>query len=172
VASLTPVGSSRPPRGNLARHGAAGGPSRSTASGSSSKVDHFSVRDEALLRKEIEQYVRDYVKAVSGNHLQDELRFYADRVDYLGNGPVDRRVIESSLRKYYGRWPRHTYSTPEKIEFKSMPVRGQIVLRFQTAFSLRNHGNHARGQMENEMIINAATVDPRIVSISERRVRL
>jgi peptidoglycan hydrolase-like protein with peptidoglycan-binding domain len=171
VASLTPPkGASTFPR-SLAHHRAAARGTDTTEAGAPRKGPHFSVRDDARLKQELQQYVHDYLKAVGGNHLQDELRFYADRVDYLGNGWVDRRVIESSLRKYYQRWPHRDYSNLGNIEYRSEPARGEIVLRFQTTFGLRNGSTHAHGRSENEMVINAATADPRIVSISERRIR-
>ena len=60
-------------------------------------------------------YIRDYLKAVGRNRLEDELHFYADRVDYLGNGTVDRRIIEQSLRNYYQRWPKRRYAQVGEI---------------------------------------------------------
>ena len=172
VASLTPLPVGGPLRGSLAHRGLAVRVADTMAGDSPGKGPHFSVRDDARLKKEVDQYVHEYLKAVGGNHLQDELRFYADHVDYLGNGRVDRRLIESSLRKYYQRWPRRAYSSVGNIDYRSLPARGVIVVRFQTAFRLRNGPTHARGRTENDMVINAATTDPRIVSISERRVRL
>ena len=171
--SVTPERNGTTGPKKLTRRGLAGGVNAGAApSGSSRGSVHFSVRDEALLEKELQEYLRSYLKAVGGNRLQDELHFYADRVDYLGNGWVDRRIIESSLRKYYQRWPRRDYSAVGKIEFRPLPSLGEIVLRFRTTFNLRNGRSKAHGTTENEVIINAATADPRIVSISEKRVRL
>jgi peptidoglycan hydrolase-like protein with peptidoglycan-binding domain len=172
VASLALEKTGGAPRGSRSGHGAATGLVDAPTGGSAPRASHFSIRDDARLRSEVQQYVHDYLKAVGGNHLQDELRFYADRVDYLGNGRVDRRLIESSLRKYYQRWPHRNYTSVGNIDYHSLPARGEIVVRFQTAFNLRNGATHAHGRSENEMVINAATADPRVVSISERRVRL
>jgi len=119
----------------------------------------------------IEAYVRQYLAAMSHNRLEDELHFYADRVNYLGNGWVDRRIIEHTLRKYYARWPHRSYSWVEGVTYRTVPKAGEIVVNFRVNFSLHNGRTKARGQTENEIIINAATSDPRIVSIKERRVR-
>ncbi len=116
-------------------------------------------------------YLHGYLQAVSRNRLQDELHYYADHVEYLGNGVVDRRIIEHSLRRYYQHWPSRSYSQTGPIGFQMLPKRGEIAMTFRTKFSLRNSKSHVRGETENRVVINAATSDPRIVSIEERRVR-
>ena len=121
--------------------------------------------------QDIQAYVERYLAAVSHNRLQDELHFYADRVDYLGNGWVDRRIIEHSLRKYYARWPQRSYSRLERVAYRHVPGRGEILVSFRVGFSLQKGATKARGKTDNEITINAATSDPRIVSIKERRVR-
>lgn len=119
----------------------------------------------------VEAYVTHYLKAVSRNRMEDELHFYADRVNYLGNGWVDRRIIEHSLGKYYARWPHRSYSRLERITSSAIPSRGVVVVKFRTAFKFQNGRAKARGETDNEIVINAATKDPRIISIKERRVR-
>lgn len=116
-------------------------------------------------------YVNRYLHAVSHNDLEDELHFYADRVDYLGNGWVDRRIIEHSLRKYYARWPHRSYSRVEVFNSRAVPSAGVIVVKYRVSFSLSNGKSKARGATDNEIVINAATADPRIISIKETRVR-
>lgn len=118
----------------------------------------------------VEAYVAGYLKAVSRNHLRDELHFYADRVNYLGNGWVDRRIIEHTLGKYYARWPHRSYSI-ERLSTRAIPSRGVIVVHFRVAFRFENGKAKARGETDNEIVINAATADPRIISIKESRVR-
>ena len=58
------------------------------------------------------------------------------------------------------------------IHYRTLPGRGEIVVDFRTSFSLAGRRSHAKGQTANQVIINAATADPRIVSITERRIRL
>ncbi|HSI11377.1 MAG TPA: peptidoglycan-binding domain-containing protein [Chthoniobacter sp.] len=116
-------------------------------------------------------YVNRYLHAVSHNDLEDELHFYADRVDYLGNGWVDRRIIEHSLSKYYARWPHRRYSHVEAFNSRAIPSAGVIVVKYRVGFILGNGKSKARGETDNEIVINAATADPRIISIKETRVR-
>ena len=137
-----------------------------TKSGSINRSAKKSLNSQA----DLQGYVQDYLRAVGRNRLEDERPFYADRVNYLSNGTVDRRIIEHTLRKYYARWPHRSYSAGE-IRSRAIPSRGEIVVTFRATFKLQNGGKKARGQTDNEIIINAATADPRIVSIKESRVR-
>lgn len=131
----------------------------------------FTPGNDARLRSDLTDFLRDYLSAVGRNRLEDELHFYADRVDYLGNGNVDRRVVEQSLRRYYQRWPKRSYAQVGPIAYRVVPGRGEIVVNFQTRFSLKNSKSRVNGQTASQVVINAATADPRIVSITERRIR-
>lgn len=173
VASLAPnrAGSSvRRRRANL-RAATPDEPEVRSSRGRGSELLHFSTRLDGKLKGEITNYIRAYLKAVGRNRLEDELHYYADRVNYMGNGAVDRRIIEQSLRKYYQRWPSRSYAQVGGIGFRAAPGRGEIVVDFRTEFSLRNSKSRASGVTATRMVINAATADPRIVSITEQRVR-
>jgi hypothetical protein len=136
------------------------------------QVVSFSTGQKEKLQPELASYIRRYLDAVSRNRLQDELHFYADRVNYLGNGVVDRRIIEQSLRQYYQRWPRRDLTQVGEISYQTIPARGEIVVSFRTTFSMSNRHSRVKGQTANQIVINAATADPRIVSITERRIRM
>jgi len=131
----------------------------------------FSLNQNGKLQTELTTYLRGYLQAVGHNRLENELHYYADHVDYLGNGVVDRRIIEQSLRRYYQHWPSRSYSQTGPVGYKVLSKRGEIAVTFRTKFSLRNSKSHVRGETENRVVINAATSDPRIVSIEERRIR-
>jgi hypothetical protein len=128
-------------------------------------------RTQAIEPAEIRQFVNDYVKAVGRDDVQEELAYYADNVDYYQNGTIDRRIIERTLRDYYKRWPNRKYRLGRSVDYARNPRTGNIAVTFQVEFELRNRGRKVRGQTENRFVINAATADPRIVSIQERRVR-
>jgi len=131
----------------------------------------LSLANPDQLPAQIHTFVKDYVKAIGRNHLEDELEFYADSVDYFGSGRVDRRIVEQTLRKYYLRWPHRSYKLVKPVAWQLQQNRAEIVATFRVNFSLRGSKGKAKGVTENRIIINAATADPRIVSVSERRVR-
>jgi hypothetical protein len=128
-------------------------------------------RTQAIEPAEIREFVSNYVKAVGRDNVEEELEFYADNVDYYQNGTIDRRIIERTLRDYYKRWPDRKYRLGRTVEYARSPRTGLIAVTFQVEFDLRSRGKKVRGQTENRFVINAATADPRIISIQEQRVR-
>ena len=131
-----------------------------------------SSKDQRLEPVELARFLADYMKAVSRNDVRRELEFYADRVSYYANGEVDRRIIESSLKRYYERWPSRKYDVDWFMKVNRIASRGEIVITVRVNFTLKNKGKVVRGQTDNTITINAGTSDPRIVAIEEHRVRL
>lgn len=115
--------------------------------------------------------VRGYLKASSGNDVREEIRYLADKVDYLGHGLMDWRVVERTLRSYYQRWPDHSYSLAGPIQYRRDAGRGQVVAICTVKFELGRGRTKAKGIAQNRIVFDAATTDPRIVSIKEQRVR-
>jgi peptidoglycan hydrolase-like protein with peptidoglycan-binding domain len=149
-----------------------GGSRASSSLGRESSPPPIAQKNDARLEPaELNRYIREYLKAVEGNDLRREIRFYGDRVQYYHNGWVDRRVVEESLRRYYQRWPRRSYKLLSALNYSFNPRKGEIVCTFRISFSLKSRGKTVRGQTDNQFLITAATADPRIVSIQERRVR-
>jgi peptidoglycan hydrolase-like protein with peptidoglycan-binding domain len=138
---------------------------------SRSQPARLSFRNSAAMPSELNDFVAQYLRAVSRNQLKDELHFYADHVDYFGHRRLDRRIIEETLRMYYRRWPSRSYSLAGPIGYRLAPGRGEIELTYRLNFSLANGKKHVKGQTDNRLTINAATADPRIVAIAEQRVR-
>jgi peptidoglycan hydrolase-like protein with peptidoglycan-binding domain len=146
-------------------------PSAADEKPSRSQPARLSFRNDAAIPSELNDFVAQYLRAVGRDQLKDELHFYADRVDYFGNRQVDRRIIEQTLRKYYQRWPKRSYSLAGPLAYRLAPERGEIVVTYRLNFSLANGKKRVKGQTDNRLTINAATADPRIVAISEQRVR-
>jgi hypothetical protein len=115
--------------------------------------------------------VAAYFRGVSGHRLADELHFYADKVNYFQNGVTDRRIVESTLRQYYRRWPTHTYRPAGPATFERLPARGQIAVTCTVELTLKRGSTVAKGKTATRLIIDAATADPRIVSIQEQRLQ-
>ena len=115
-------------------------------------------------------FVKEYLAAMSSNDVKRELKFYADKVNYYHNGVIDRRIVEQTLRRYHARWPNRRYRTGPAIYYRDAR-RGEITMIFRVAFTLKDGRQTVAGQTENRFRISAATVDPRINSIEEKRVR-
>jgi hypothetical protein len=146
-------------------------PAPAQARSTSRRNVKFSRVDQLLEPEEIAKFVNGYLKAMRKNDVREELEYYADKVSYYANGTVDRRIIESNLKRYYQRWPSRKYSVDRVVTIQRYPERGEIVVNFRVKFSLKNRGRIVRGITDNRLTINAATADPRIVAIEESRVR-
>ncbi len=124
-----------------------------------------------IAKSALARFVGDYVKAMRSNNITRQLKFYADNVDYYHNGKIDRRIIEQTLRRYHTRWPRRGYRIGSDIQFSRVNKRGEIVLTFPISFTLSDGRRTVKGATSNRLVISAATLDPRINAISEKRIR-
>lgn len=115
--------------------------------------------------------VAGYFHSVSGHRFEEELHFYADRVNYFNAGPIDRRIIESSLHKYYHRWPTHDYALAGPVRYERIPARAQVAVTCPVRFTLKRGSTVVKGTTLTRLVFDAATADPRIVSIQERRLQ-
>ena len=116
-------------------------------------------------------FVKEYLAAMSSNDVKRELKFYADKVNYYHNGIIDRRIVEQTLRRYHARWPNRRYNTGPAIYYSRDARRGEITMIFRVIFTLKDGRQTVAGQTDNRFRISAATVDPRINSIEEKRIR-
>jgi peptidoglycan hydrolase-like protein with peptidoglycan-binding domain len=120
---------------------------------------------------ELSRFASDYFAAMTSNDIKRQLKFYADNVDYYQNGKIDRRIIEQTLRRYQARWPNRRYTMGQQIQYSPINSHGEIVLTFPVSFTLKDGRRTVKGETHNRLAISAATLDPRIASISEQRVR-
>ena len=75
------------------------------------------------------------------------------------------------MRRYQARWPHRRYTIGDVIHYSRINSRGEITLTFPISFILKDGQRTVRGQTNNQLTISAGTVDPRIASISEQRIR-
>ena len=145
-------------------HGAARPLAPGPASGCGSEA-------QAVNQQELLVLIGKYLQAASKCDLRRELGFYADHVDYYGNGKVDRRLIEASLHKYYAQWPHRSYHLDGVTAFSKSPKTADITITYQVSFTLKNKQAKVKGKTLDTIVINAGTASPRIVAIRESRVR-
>jgi hypothetical protein len=118
----------------------------------------------------LSRFVSDYFAAMGSNDIKRQLKFYADNVDYYRNGRIDRRIVEQTLRRYQARWPNRRYTMGSSIRYSPINARGEIVMTFPVSFTLKDGRRTVKGSTDNRLAISAATLDPRIASISEQRI--
>jgi hypothetical protein len=119
----------------------------------------------------LSKFVGDYFAAMGSNDIKRQIKFYADNVEYYRNGKIDRRIVEQTLRRYQARWPNRRYTMGSAIRYSAINARGEIVMIFPVSFVLKDGRRTVKGSTDNRLAISAATLDPRIASISEQRIR-
>ena len=120
-------------------------------------------------KADIRRFVRKYLEACQSPNPQDELAFFADRVDYFDHGVVDHAYIQNELAVYDQRWPNRKYSMEDSIH---VAKDGAITVRtrFQLANPLR--ARKAGGKTDETFgLTRRGDSGLQIVSIKETRVR-
>src|SRR5947209_11378986 len=89
----------------------------------------------AVSKAEIRDFLRRYFDACESPNPEDELGFYADRVEYFDHGVVDKPYIRNELAVYLQRWPNRKYSLGDsvRIEHKANNTIARIRVAFQVA---------------------------------------
>jgi len=69
----------------------------------------------AVGKAEIHGFLRRYFDACQSQNPDDELAFYAERVEYYDHGTVDRNYIKNELAVYNQRWPSRKYTLGDPL---------------------------------------------------------
>src|SRR3954469_20089985 len=68
-----------------------------------------------VTKQEIRNFLRRYFDACQSPNPDDELGFYADRVEYFDHGAVERSYIRNELAVYDQRWPSRKYTLGDSV---------------------------------------------------------
>lgn len=135
-------------------------------------LEPVAFKSPALTRQEAQTFIRSYFSACQSRNVDEELKFYGDRVNYYDHGTVDRNYIRNELVVYDQHWPIRQYVPGESVKLTKQ--RDNAVARFRTAFNVSDplRFRQARGRTNNLFEITRGP-DSRlhIVSIHESRVR-
>jgi peptidoglycan hydrolase-like protein with peptidoglycan-binding domain len=125
----------------------------------------------AAPKGDIRDFVRRYLAACESSNPQDELAFYADRVDYFDHGVVDKTYILNELAVYDQRWPKRNYSTGDSVQV--VKTGNNTNARLRVSFEVANplHNRRARGRTINTLGLIENGDSLQIASIKEARVR-
>ena len=116
------------------------------------------------------RFVEDYLEAAEQRTPEEEVSFFADRVDYFDSGKVNRRFIEKDQRNYYKRWTSRTFDLigePEVIRSSA----DSATVRFRARYALRNNADFSQGQVEEIVRLQRTGDGWKIAGIRERKLR-
>lgn len=122
-------------------------------------------------KAEVRGFIRRYLEASQSPNPQDELAFYANRVDYFDHGVVDKDYIRNELAVYDQRWPQRKYSMGDSLRI--VKKDDKTLAKFRVAFQLANppRNRRASGRIDDTFGIAKRGDDLEIVSMREARVR-
>jgi peptidoglycan hydrolase-like protein with peptidoglycan-binding domain len=122
-------------------------------------------------KTEIQAFLRRYFDACQSPSPDDELSFYADRVNYFDHGVVDRPYIKNELAVYDQRWPSRKYALGDSVNV--VRTGGGTVAKVRVAFQVANpeHNRNAGGRTDNSFNLAKRGDSLEIVAIKEARVR-
>jgi peptidoglycan hydrolase-like protein with peptidoglycan-binding domain len=124
-----------------------------------------------VAKAEIRNFLRRYFDACQSRNPDDELAFYADRVEYFDHGVVDKPYIRNELAVYDQRWPSRKYSLGDSL--RVVRSGNNTVARVRVVFDVANmeQNRKADGRTDDTFNLVKRGDSLEIVSIKEARVR-
>ncbi|HZE13431.1 MAG TPA: peptidoglycan-binding domain-containing protein, partial [Chthoniobacterales bacterium] len=124
-----------------------------------------------VAKADIHNFLRRYFDACQSPNPDDELAFYAEKVEYFDHGVVDRPYIRNELAVYDQRWPSRKYTLGDSLRVSH--VGNNTIAKIRVNFQVANpeHNRKAGGRTDNTFSLEKRGDSLAIVSIKEARVR-
>jgi peptidoglycan hydrolase-like protein with peptidoglycan-binding domain len=124
-----------------------------------------------VTKADIHAFLRRYFDACQSASPDDELAFFAERVEYFDHGVVDRAYIRNELAVYDQRWPSRTYTLGDSLRI--VRTGNNTVAKIRVNFEVANaeHDRKASGRTDDTFNLAKRGDSLEIVSIKEERVR-
>ena len=123
-------------------------------------------------REEMRDFMQRYLHACETENVNDELAYYAPRVDYFAHGIVPKTYVRDRLAEYNQLWPQRKYTMDEDV---TLTKRGDnTAATALVAYALSNPAQNRKADGKvNHTIVLARTADSgfEIVGVQEQRVR-
>lgn len=125
----------------------------------------------AVGKAEIRNFLRRYFDACQSPSPDDELAFYAERVEYFDHGVVDKPYIRNELAVYDQRWPGRKYTLGDSL--RVVRSGNNTIAKIRVAFDVANpeRSRKANGRTDDTINLAKRGDSLEIVSIKEARVR-
>jgi hypothetical protein len=122
-------------------------------------------------KEEIRTFLRRYFDACQSQNPDDELAFFADRVEYFDHGVVEKSYIRNELAVYYQRWPNRKYTLGDSVRVTH--AGNKTAAKIRVAFEVANneHNRRARDRTEDTFSFSKRGDSLQMISIKEARVR-
>jgi peptidoglycan hydrolase-like protein with peptidoglycan-binding domain len=126
--------------------------------------------DGDISTERVRDYVSAFVLAGLDPQVGAEADFFADRVQYYGEGTIDRQKIRQDLQRYAARWPKRRFWVAGDVTVK--PQNGKKVrVTFPLRYELRNGRKQSSGKIAKTIVLEPIGDDLQIVAVNERKAR-
>ena len=123
-----------------------------------------------LSRERLRDYVGAFVLAGLDPRVGAELEFFADRVDYYGDGVVGREKIRGDLQRYNQQWPQRRFWLAGEIDVEPQPD-SRLRVTFPLRYQLSNGKKRSSGKIRKTLMLEVTGEDLQIVGVNERKAR-
>ena len=124
-----------------------------------------------VTKEEIRTFLRRYFDACESPNPDDELAFYADRIEYFDHGAVEKSYIRNELAVYDQRWPNRQYKLGDSLRVNR--IGNNTVAKVRVAFDVANNERNRRatGRTDDTFNLSKRGDSLQIISVKEARVR-
>lgn len=123
-----------------------------------------------LSRERLRDYVAAFVLAGLDPQVGAELEFFADRVDYYGDGTVGRDKIRADLQRYNHRWPQRQFWLDGEVNVEPQ-ADSRLRVTFPLRFQLQNGAKQSSGRIMKRLLLEVTADDLQIVAVTESKLR-
>ena len=114
-------------------------------------------------------FVQNLVETFAINHLDTQLSYYADRVDYYDLGDVTKEAIRNVLEHDIATWPNRTYAiiNPPKMT----PDNDAFIAEFPMKYTLSNFNGASTGTVEMTVRVKSRWPTWEVVGIHKKVIQ-
>jgi hypothetical protein len=122
-------------------------------------------------RNRLRDYIAAFVLAGLDPQVGAEAEFFADRVEYFGEGGVTREKIRRDLQRYDNRWPERRFWLAGELVVR--PIKDDLEVSFPLRYDLRSGSRRSSGKVWKTLVLEktGASDDLQIVAVNERKMR-
>jgi hypothetical protein len=127
---------------------------------------------EAELQRKLQQAVADYVS--SGNtrqSIEQELSFFATKVDYFDQGPKTLPQIRTDISTYRTRWPTRTYRLTRINQLTVDAATDSGVALYEFEYEVANGSKKRTGRGSTRVTIVSLSTNPKVTAVREEKIQ-
>lgn len=125
--------------------------------------------DEPLSTARLQEFVLDYLAAVSSASADTIAEYYGQNVNYFGKGMVTKDFVHADKQAYFRRWPKVTQHLVGEVNIIDTGVLASKQLNFLSDYQVENPERqaHSQGTVDNSLIVAVVDGNIRIVGQTE-----